>query len=92
MAAVGLTTPTSVLTGLELLKLVSRYVLSGPKGQVEVQIASALIVNKNESLIGQTVLPVNVGNTETPNKNTVICCMKAFVQRTKIYRIKNLHS
>ena len=58
----------------------------GPKGQVEVQIASTVIVNKSEGLLVQTVLTVNVGNTEIPNKNTVICCMKAFLQRTKIFR------
>ena len=39
----------------------------GPKGQFEVKIASILILNKSESLIGQTVLPVNVGNNEITN-------------------------
>jgi hypothetical protein len=63
----------------------------GPKGQIEVQIAWTLILNKSEGFIGQTVLPVNVGNTEIPNKNTVICCLKAFVQRTKIVKTDNLH-
>ena len=40
----------------------------GPKGKVEVQIASTLILNRSESLIGQTVLPVKVSSTEILNK------------------------
>jgi len=40
----------------------------GPKGQVEVQIAKTLILNRSESLIGQTVLLAKVSNTEILNK------------------------
>ena len=40
----------------------------GPKGQVEVQIASTVIVNKSEGLPVQTALPVKVWSTEILNK------------------------
>jgi hypothetical protein len=38
-----------------------------PEGQVEGQIVSPLILNKNESLIGQTAQLVKVGSTEILN-------------------------
>jgi hypothetical protein len=43
----------------------------GPKGQLEVQIASSLILNKNESLLGQTIHPVKGSSTEIPNQGTL---------------------
>jgi hypothetical protein len=36
-----------------------------------VQIASPLIFNKNDSLLGQTAQPVKVSDTEIPNQKTL---------------------
>jgi hypothetical protein len=56
-----------------------------------VKIASILILNKSESLIGQTVLPVNVGNTEIPNKKRCDLLYEGLSPKNKIIRINNLH-
>jgi hypothetical protein len=47
------------------------YVLSKTTGKVELQIALALILNINVSLIGQTDQLVKVGSTEIPNQRTL---------------------
>jgi len=68
MAAIGLTTATVCLQDWNCWNWVSRNVLRKTKGQVQVEIAFPLILNKNDSLIGQTAQPVKVGSTEITNQ------------------------
>ena len=60
----------------------------GPKGQVEVQIASTVIVNKSDGLIGQTVLPMNVGNTEIPIEKLWYVVWRPFYKEQKYLELK----
>jgi hypothetical protein len=64
-------------TGIAETGLVGTYRVR-PKGQVEVQIASHLILNRNISLIGKTAQLVKVRSTEIPNQRTLELLVSRF--------------
>jgi hypothetical protein len=49
-----------------------------------VQIVSTVILNKNDSLTGQTAQTVKVGSTEINNKNTTIFRINIFFKEQNI--------